>query len=156
MSCSFLLIRKIGKVAEALSADRSKAVRWLLEQSLDSGFTSALVQTGRRRRITDRIVRAKVADFKAKAAETAASRDPDNVEAEIKALRTEREAIECTERAAHAVRHPHVPRPSAEGKPDSPPLTAGHAPRHRLSKAEIRAAADRAQARSENTGRPMP
>jgi hypothetical protein len=72
------MIKKIGKLAEALSMNRSGAVRWLLEQGLDSGFAIMLLRQSRGRRKTDRVVQAYAAKIKAEAAQAAADRAPDN------------------------------------------------------------------------------
>ena len=144
------MIKKIAKVAEARSANRSDAVRWLLEQGLDSGAAIGLLRTGHGRGMADRIARATMADVKAAAAEAAASRDTDDVAAQIKALRAREDAIERTERVAQAM---SVPRSTAEAPAAPPPFRSRHAPRRRLSEAELRAAADRAEARSESTKR---
>jgi hypothetical protein len=55
------MVNKIGKLAEALSMNRSGAVRWLLEKSLDSGYVSALLQQGLGRGKIGRIVQAHTA-----------------------------------------------------------------------------------------------
>jgi hypothetical protein len=49
-------IKKIGKIAEAFSTNRSGAIRWLLERTLDSGLATILLRQGRWRGMTGRIV----------------------------------------------------------------------------------------------------
>ena len=88
------MVKKIGKLAEALSTDRSGAVRWLLGKSLDSGYVSALLRQSLGRGKTGRIVHAHTAKIKSEAAQAAADRDPENAEAQAKASRAKREAID--------------------------------------------------------------
>jgi metal-responsive CopG/Arc/MetJ family transcriptional regulator len=43
------MLKKIAKVADALSADRSTAIRSILEAGLDSGRVIGLLQSGKGR-----------------------------------------------------------------------------------------------------------
>ena len=61
------IIKKIGKIAEARSENRSAAIRWLIERALDSGAVILLLRQGRRRGVTGRIVQAHGAKIKAEA-----------------------------------------------------------------------------------------
>ena len=126
------MVKKIGKLADALSMNRSGAVRWLLEESLGSAYVRALLRQGLGRGKTGRIVHAHTAKIKAEAAQAAADRAPDNAEAQAKASRAKREAID----RERAVTDPQFARfgrrPSAKS-----PLT----PR-KLSHAEAKEAAD--------------
>jgi hypothetical protein len=90
------MLRKIGKIAAALSTDRSGAVRWLIEQGLDSDMALLLLRSSRGKRATDRVVAVVAAEVKASAAERAAERaaPAGKVEAEIKALRATQRAME--------------------------------------------------------------
>lgn len=127
------MIKKIGKLAEALSMNRSGAVRWLLEESLGSAYVSALLRQGLGRGKIGRIVNAHTAKIKSEAAQAAADRDPDNAEVQAKASRAKREAID-RERAVDDPQHARSSRlPSANN-----PLT----PTRKLSHAEAKEAAD--------------
>ena len=127
------MIKKIGKLAEVLSTNRSGAIRWLIEESLDSGFVSALLRQGLGRGKTGRIVHAHTAKIKAEAAQAAADRDPDNAEAQAKASRAKREAID-RERAVADPQYARFSRlPSVRN-----PLT----PSRKLGQAEAKEAAD--------------
>ena len=70
--------------------------------------------------VTDRIARAVAANVKALAAEEAAIRDPNNVEAEIKALQAREDATERTENARLLARQPeklqYSQKPSGESQ----------------------------------------
>ena len=115
------MIKKIGKIAEVLSTNRSGAIRWLLEESLDSGFVSALLRQGLGRGKTGRIVHAHTAKIKAEAAQAAADRHPDNAETQAKASRARREAID-RERAVADPQYARFSRlPPAKGPPDTKP-----------------------------------
>jgi hypothetical protein len=89
-------LKQIDKIAAALSCDRSRAIRWLLDLAMDGGRVHALLRSGRGRRLTDTIVRATVDDIRAKAAADAVerARPADKLQAEIKALRAEEQAAE--------------------------------------------------------------
>jgi hypothetical protein len=86
------MVDKIGKLAEALSTNRSGAIRWLIEQGLDSGQAIMLLRQGIGRGVTGRVVHAHAARVKADAAQAAADRNPDHAEAQAKAAK--REAID--------------------------------------------------------------
>ncbi|MGA7453381.1 MAG: hypothetical protein WBW73_19575 [Rhodoplanes sp.] len=123
-------IKKIGKIAEALSANRSGAIRWLLERALDSGLATMLLRQGRGKGMTGRIVQSYAAKMKAEAAQAAADRAPDNAEAQAKASQAKREAID-RERAVTDPQYARLSRrPSAKS-----PLT----PSRKLSQAEVKA-----------------
>jgi hypothetical protein len=85
------IIKKIERVAEALSCDRSSAIRWMINDALEQGRTSTLLWSGKGSRFADQIARSVVLGFKAKAANASVSRaaPADRVEAEIKALSAE-------------------------------------------------------------------
>jgi hypothetical protein len=90
------MLRKIGKIAAALSCNRSAAIRWSLDVAMDSGQACALLRSGKGRRLTDAIVLAAAAEMKAKAAADAVerARPTDKLRAEINALRAEEQAAE--------------------------------------------------------------
>jgi hypothetical protein len=91
---------KIERVAEALSCDRSSAIRWMINDALEQGRTSILLWSGKGSRFADQIARSVVLGFKAKAANAAVSRavPADRVEAENKALRSVEAAEESLTR----------------------------------------------------------
>lgn len=132
------IAKKIGKIAEARSENRSAAIRWLIERALDSGAVILLLRQGRGRGVSGRIVQAHGAKIKAEAAQAAADRTPDNAEAQAKASQAKREAID-TERA---VTDPQYARLSRR-PPGKSPLT----PSRQLSQAELEAAAESADAK---------
>ena len=127
------MVKKIGKLADALSMNRSGAVRWLLEESLGSAYVRALLRQGLARGKTGRIVHAHTAKIKAEAAQAAADRAPDNVEAHGKASRAKREAID----RERAVTDPQYARFSRLPSVRNPPT-----PSRKLSQADAKAAAD--------------
>ena len=88
-------LKQIDKIATALCCDRSRAIRWLLDLAM-VGVPRAFLRSGRGRRLTDAIVRAKVDGIRAKAAQDAVerARPADKLQAEIKALRAEEQAAE--------------------------------------------------------------
>jgi hypothetical protein len=88
------MIKMIAAVGAALNFDRSKAVRWMLERSLESGQVIALLWSRSGRRLSDEIAGAVMAEQKAGwAAEHASSAAPvAKPHAEIKALRAAEEA----------------------------------------------------------------
>ena len=94
------IIKKIERVAEALSCDRSSAIRWMINDALEQGRTRTLLWSGKGSRFADQIARSVVLGFKAKAANAAVSRaaPADRVEAEIKALRSAEAAEESLTR----------------------------------------------------------
>ena len=59
------LLKKIAKVADALSADRSTAIRSILEAGLDSGEMIGLLRSGKGRGRAGEIAMAMMAQFKA-------------------------------------------------------------------------------------------
>jgi hypothetical protein len=77
-------IKRIERVAEALSCDRSSAIRWMINDALEQGRTRTLPWSGKGSRFADQIARSVVLGFKAKAANAAVSRaaPADRVEAE--------------------------------------------------------------------------
>jgi hypothetical protein len=89
---SAAMLRKIDKFADALSANRTNTLRFLLAAGIEAKFY--FLRRGRGTRMVDRVVRVAVADAKAKAAERAAERatDTDKVAAEMKALRAREHA----------------------------------------------------------------
>jgi hypothetical protein len=88
-------LKQVDKIAAALSCDRSRAIRWLLDLAM-SGLPSALLRSGKGRSLTDATALAMVAGIKAKAAADAVerARPVDKPQAEIKALRAEEQAAE--------------------------------------------------------------
>lgn len=127
------MVKKIGKIAEALSTNRSGAVRRLLEESLNSGFVIGLLRQGHGRGVIGRVTHAHTAKIKSEAAQAAADRAPDDAEAQAKASRAKREAID-RERAVADPQYARFSRlPSAKG-----PLKASR----KLSRAEAKEAAD--------------
>jgi hypothetical protein len=94
------MLKKIDQIADALSTNRSQAIRRLVEESLTSGLMVLLLRQGQGRRKADRIALASVAKLKADAAQEAANRNPDNVETSSKALRARRDAIDRHRTAA--------------------------------------------------------
>ena len=83
------ILRKIDKLADALSMCRSGAVRWAIEQGINSGLAILLLRSSGGRRAVDRVCAIASAEVKAVAAERAVKRaaPPSKVDAEIKALR---------------------------------------------------------------------
>ena len=57
------MIKKIGKIAEALSTNRSGAIRWLIAEALDSGTAILLLRQGLARGKIGRIVEAHAANL---------------------------------------------------------------------------------------------
>jgi hypothetical protein len=94
------IIKKIERVAEALSCDRSSAIRWMINDALEHGRTSTLLWSGKGSRFADQIARSVVLGFKAKAANAAVSRavPAGRVEAETRALRSAEAAEESLTR----------------------------------------------------------
>jgi hypothetical protein len=138
-------IRKIDQIADALSVDRSTAVRRLLLKGLDSN--SWLLRTGRGKGSTGEIVATVAAIERAKGADIAVARakPQDKPAAEIKALRAAEEADQkpaalVQRRALQRATGMPAPRPTS-----TPPV---HRPgqARRLSADEVKAAADRAEA----------
>ena len=95
---SAAMLRKIDKFADALSANRTNTLRFLLAAGIEAKFY--FLRRGRGSGMADRIVRAAVADVKANAAERAVERAPDadKIAAEIKSpprTRTGGHADQC-------------------------------------------------------------
>jgi predicted DNA-binding protein len=90
------MLKKIAKLADALSADRSTAIREILEWGLDSGQAIGLLRSGKGRGRAGEIAVLAMAELNAsKAAEHATRAVPaDKHEAEIKALRAAEHAAE--------------------------------------------------------------
>jgi hypothetical protein len=90
------MLKKIEKVADALSADRSTTIRRILEWGLDSGLAIGLLRPGKGRGRVGEIAAATIAGYKAsKAAEYARRAAPaDKLAAEIKAHRADEDATE--------------------------------------------------------------
>jgi hypothetical protein len=89
------LIKTVDRIADALSTNRSRAIRWLVEQAVEqSGSVIMLLRQGRASRMADRIVQAHAADIRADAARVAANRQPKNADAATRALRARRAAID--------------------------------------------------------------
>ena len=86
------ILRKIDKFADALSANRTNTLRFLLKAGIETN--AYLLRRGRGGRAADRAVWAVMADAKANAAERAVERAPDadKLAAEIKALRAREHA----------------------------------------------------------------
>lgn len=131
------MIEKIGKIAEALYTNRSGAIRFLVEAGLESGRAILVLRQGIGRGKIGRIVQAHAADIKAEAAQAAADRAPDDADVRAKASRAKREAID----RKRAVDDPQYARFSRRPSAKSP-LTA----LHKLSRAEVKEAADSADA----------
>jgi hypothetical protein len=88
-------LRRVDKIAAALSWDRSRVLRWVFGLGMD-GLPSTLLRSGKGRNLIDAIALARVDDVKAKAAADAVkrARPADKPRAEIKALRAEEQAEE--------------------------------------------------------------
>jgi hypothetical protein len=142
------MIKKIARVAAALNCDRSKAVRWMLECSLDSGQVFGLLRSRRGRGLSDEIARAVLAEQKAGwAAKHASSAAPAaKPRAEIRALRAAEEAegrlSMLTDRMA--LKQALKPSGPATDRVEVRPLAS----RRRLTRAAIDAAVARAEERS--------
>jgi hypothetical protein len=89
------LLKQIGKLAVALSCDRSAAIRWLVEAGLNSGAALLLLRTGNRkaRRQADQIVQVAAAEYKHQIAAKAAERTG-SLSAALHAHRTGKQAAE--------------------------------------------------------------
>jgi hypothetical protein len=122
------MLKKIAKVADALSADRSTAIRSILEAGLDSGRVIGLLRSGKGRGWTGEIAMGIMAQFKAsKAAEHATRAAPaKRPQAEIKALRAAEDAVDRLSRIGDrlALKQAHKPSKSEatwiEPKPPAP------------------------------------
>jgi metal-responsive CopG/Arc/MetJ family transcriptional regulator len=146
------LIRKIDRIAEALSVDRSRAVRRLLEKGVVS--EAWLLRTGGKGHVGE-LVAAIAASERATGAEAAVARTKAKQEllgAEIKAHRARLEAVDKLNtigdrvvlRAANAKKS--APRSRAEPPPTSTYKPEGRA--RKLSRDEVNAAVERAIASS--------
>jgi hypothetical protein len=150
------MLRKIDKFADALSKDRSSTLRFLLEAGIEA--KAYFLRRGRGSRMADRVVRAVVAKEKAKGAELAAERatDTDKVAAEIKAQRASEHAEELAssarDRFALAETQRALTTAPTEASSRDQASSTYRPRRHRqhLTEAEIKAAADRAQALSKH------
>lgn len=165
------LLKKIAKVADALSADRSTAIRSILEAGLDSGEMIGLLRSGKGRGRGGEIAMAMMAQFKAsKAAEHATRAAPaKRPQAEIKALRAAEDAVDRLSRIGDtlALKQAHKPSKSEatriEPKPPAPSVESVPKPtklvvrkplprplqKRKLSEAEVQEMVERAMSRSE-------
>jgi hypothetical protein len=146
------VIRKIDLLGEALSMDRSATVRRLIERGL--AYDSYLLRTTKGKGATGEVINIFAELEKAWAAEAAAKRArrrKDKVAAEINAHRATAKAEEISSALADRIalqKANKTPAPSRPGGlpaaiPKQPPRGA-----RRLSEAEVKAVADRAEARS--------
>jgi hypothetical protein len=148
------MLRKIDRFADAFSQNRSGALRLLLEAGIEA--KAYFLPRGRGTRMADRVARALVAKEKAKAAKRAAERAPDKnkVAAETKAQRAGEHAEELASSARDRLalgetRRALTTAPTEASSQDQASSTyRPRRHRQRLTDAEIKAAADRAQARS--------
>ena len=94
-------VKKIAKLAELESVDRSTILRMLIDIGLNSPQVWLLMRRPgiRGKRAIDRVVRVAAATVRAATAKSALMRAP-TVEAEIKALRTEEELEQALSDAA--------------------------------------------------------
>jgi hypothetical protein len=150
------MIKTIAAVAAALNFNRSKAVRWMLECSLDSGQMIGLLRSRRGRSLADEIATAVMAEQKAgRAAEHASSAAPAaRPQAEIMALRAAEEAEGRRSMLFDRVALKQAMKPS---DPATDRVEVGSlASRGPLTRAEINAAVARAEERSKkaNLGQP--
>lgn len=158
------MIKKIARLADALCADRSKAIRWTLKQGLESGVAIGLLRSGKGRGLAGKIAAGMMGAQKARlAAAHASSAAPANKpEAEVRALRTAEEAQVYLTRLADqlALKQAHKPQESGIDPSEIRPrrateiLSARHRPKRSrrpraMTDAEIKAAADRAEARKQ-------
>jgi hypothetical protein len=153
------IIKKIGKVAEVLSTNRSATIRLMLLDALKHGRTSLLLSRRWGGRFTDQIVRSVIAEQRAEFAEAAAARPGATSQADINALRAAEEAAQLRARLVDRVqlqkaRKP-ISRPRAvteiEVMPAErirPPPRRSQRKGRKLSEAEVRAAVERAASRS--------
>jgi hypothetical protein len=165
------MLKKIARVTDALSADRSTAIRSILEAGLDSGWAIGLLRSGKGCGRTGEIAVAIMAQFKAsQAAEHATRAAPaKRPQAEIKALRAAEDAAEWLSRIGDrlALKQAHRPSKSEatwiEPKPPAPSVAPIRKPvklvvrkahprplqKRKLSDAEVQAIVERAMSRSE-------
>jgi hypothetical protein len=142
------MIKTIARVAAALNCDRSKAVRWMIECSLDSGQVIGLLRSRRGRGLSDEIAGAVLAEQKARwAAEHASSAAPvAKPYAEIRALRAAEEAEGRLSMLGDRIALKQALKPSdpATDRVEVRSLAS----RRALTRAEIDAAVARAEGRS--------
>ena len=150
------MLRKIDKFSDALSENRTGTLRFLLEAGIEA--KAHYLRRGRGGRMADRIARIVMANTKAKRAERAVERAPDadQLAAEIKANRAGEDAsqlfmAEVDRLALVETRRALTTAPTEASSKDRASSTyRSRRHRQRLTESEIKAAADRAQARSEN------
>jgi hypothetical protein len=165
------MLKKIARVADALNADQSTAIRSILESGLDSGRVIGLLRSGKGRGRTGEIAMAIMAQFKAsKGGEHATRAAPaKRPQAEIKALRAAEDAVDRLSRIGDrlALKQAHKPSKSEatwiEPKPPAPSVAPVPKPvklvvrkahprplqKRKLSEAEVQAIVERAISRSE-------
>jgi hypothetical protein len=148
------MLRQIVKVADALNADRSTAVRWMLEQCLRLAWVGAMIRPRKGRGLAGAIASAAMAEFRAsKAGEYAAcATSAKRPQAEIKALRMEEAAIaERTKIADRLIMREAQVRRKATPPPDVviPKLPASRRRGRMLSEADVQGAVERAMKRSQ-------
>lgn len=143
------MLKKIDRVADALNADRSKAIRWVLERGLDSGYAIGLRRSGKGRSLAGEIAAGVMAQRKASwAAEHAASAAPaEKAQAEIKALRVAEDVQGRFGRIADKLALPKGTKATRPASDRAPPTTTENRHPRAMTAAEIKAAADRAEAR---------
>jgi hypothetical protein len=154
-------VKRITQLAEMLGVNHSTVLRKLIDLGLESGWAILLLRkpSTKGRGAVGRVIGIAAAKVQATAAELAAERatGPDQVTAEIKALRAREhaDALELAERDRLALAKAEKALTTAPTEPSAKDHAAAtHRPRRhrqqRLTEAEIKAVADRAQARSEN------
>jgi metal-responsive CopG/Arc/MetJ family transcriptional regulator len=141
------IIRKIDRLAEVLSIDRSTTVRRLLSEGLAS--RSWLLRTGKGRGRVGELIAAKAADVRAKGAEAAVARARPEAKlaAEIKAHRAEEEAAEKLLRIGDRIALQSAKASPSHPHQEPPPIRKPTGRARRLGDAEVKAAVDRAMAR---------
>ena len=152
------MLKKLNQVAEALGADRSDAIRFVLEHGLNSYRVTPLLRLRKGRGITGLVIDAISADYQAQLIEQRAkrARPARKGQAEINALRVAEKAAQQIETLADKLAKPRVSAISgAPALPISPSLPYGlRRARQRLSKAEVEEAVNRAVSRSKNSRAP--
>jgi hypothetical protein len=149
------IIKKIDQLAEALSVDRSIIVRRFLKQGVDGH--SYLLPTYRGKGEVHKYIASAAASERARGAEAAAARaKPANkLAAEIKAQRAMETATEIASSLGDRItlrRAAKTSPPSRARERPSPATYKSQRGPRRLSDAEIKAAVDRAVARSRGGG----
>ena len=151
------VLKKIDKLMVALSFDRSAAIRWLLEAGLESGIALMLLRASKARRQSDQICQVIAAGLKHRIAVSAVKRagPRTSLDATLRAHRAAEEAAELRSSLADRI----ALRQAAKSSGAAPPTTLSvptppnvlqppsRKPRD-LTAAEVRAAVDRALARS--------